>query len=77
MKFTVLFILAISFTGIAQTDQRLYDIVDAVSSKNIEHDIRKLADFGTRHTFSDTLSNTRGIGAARRWIKAQIDEISK
>jgi len=42
----------------------------------LEADIRALAGFGTRNTFSDTLSETRGIGAARRWIKAQFDEIS-
>jgi len=33
--------------------------------------------FGTRHTMSDTLSPTRGIGAARRWIHAQLTEYSK
>ena len=26
---------------------------------------------------SDTLSNTRGIGAARRWIKSEFQKISK
>jgi hypothetical protein len=35
-----------------------------------------LAGFGTRNTYSDTLSDTRGIGAARRWIKAEFDRIS-
>src|SRR5690606_9913204 len=32
--------------------------------------------FGTRHTLSDTLSQTRGIGAARRWIKKEFENIS-
>ena len=36
-----------------------------------------LANFGTRNTFSDTISNTRGIGAARRWIKNEFDGISR
>jgi hypothetical protein len=31
-----------------------------------------LVAFGTRHTMSDTLSTTRGIGAARRWIHAEL-----
>jgi len=57
-------------------DQRIYDIINAVSSERIESDIRTLANFGTRHTLSDTISDTRGIGAARRWIKAQFDIIS-
>lgn len=59
-----------------QADLRMYDIVDAVSSENIESHIQALAGFGTRNTFSDTVSDTRGIGAARRWIKAEFDKIS-
>mgnify|MGYP003902783019 CR=1 FL=1 len=42
----------------------------------IESDIKKLVSFGTRHTLSDTLSNTTGIGAARRWIKKSFKDIS-
>ena len=41
-----------------------------VSSQRIENDIRKLVSFGTRHTLSETKSNQRGIGAARRWIES-------
>ncbi len=33
--------------------------------------------FGTRHTLSDTKSDKRGIGAARRWAKTRFAEISK
>ncbi|MDH3296701.1 MAG: M28 family metallopeptidase [Gemmatimonadota bacterium] len=51
-------------------------IVDSVSAERIEADIRTLAAFGTRNTMSDTLSDRRGIGAARRWIKAEFDRIS-
>ncbi|GAA0870881.1 M20/M25/M40 family metallo-hydrolase [Gangjinia marincola] len=61
----------------AQTDQRIYDIIDAVSADRIEKDIATLAGFGTRHTLSDTVSKTRGIGAARRWIKSEFEAISK
>ncbi|UBZ06024.1 M28 family metallopeptidase [Salegentibacter mishustinae] len=61
----------------AQTDQRIYEIIDRVSADSIEADIRKLAGFGTRNTFSDTVSDTRGIGAARRWIKSEFDYLSK
>ena len=61
----------------AQTNQKIYDIIDAVSAERIEKDVRNLANFGTRNTFSDTLSNTRGIGAARRWIKSEFENISK
>jgi Zn-dependent M28 family amino/carboxypeptidase len=60
-----------------QTDLRIYDIINSVSADRIEKDIRTLANFGTRNTFSDTVSETRGIGAARRWIKSEFDNISK
>ncbi|RMG88193.1 MAG: M28 family peptidase [Bacteroidetes bacterium] len=59
-----------------QADGRLYEIAAAPSPENIQKDIQKLVDFGTRHTLSDTLSDTRGIGAARRWIKSEFDRIS-
>ncbi len=59
-----------------QVDLHMYDIVEAVSAERLEADIRTLAAFGTRNTFSDTVSDTRGIGAARRWIKREFDKIS-
>ena len=59
-----------------QIDQRIYQIIENTSADRIEADIRTLANFGTRNTFSDTVSNTRGIGAARRWIKAEFEKIS-
>ena len=55
----------------------LTEIAIAPSAKNIEKDIRTLVNFGTRHTLSDTISTTRGIGAARRWIKSEFDVISR
>ncbi len=61
----------------AQTDQKIYDIINNVSANRIKKDIKTLTEFGTRNTFSDTISNTRGIGAARRWIKSEFETISK
>ena len=55
----------------------LHHIAGDVSAARIEKDIRRLVGFGTRHTLSDTKSETRGIGAARRWIKAEFERISK
>lgn len=69
--------LLLTFNSNAQqVDTRIYDIIDAVSEERIKADITKLANFGTRHTLSDTVSNTRGIGAARRWIKGEFENIS-
>ncbi len=61
----------------SQTDLKIYDIINAVSEERLRNDVKTLVDFGTRHTLSDTLSETRGIGAARRWIKGQFESISK
>ncbi len=72
---TSILLVSVAF-AMSQTDQRLYDIIEAVSEERIENDIRTLANFGTRNTFSDTISETRGIGAARRWIKGEFDKIS-
>ncbi len=58
-------------------DLRMEQIIQAVSADRIFQDISTLADFGTRHTLSDTTSDVRGIGAARRWIKQEFDLISK
>jgi hypothetical protein len=57
-------------------DPRIYQIVDSVSAEQIKAHVTRLVGFGTRNTFSDTLSPTRGIGASRRWIKNEFDRIS-
>jgi hypothetical protein len=52
-------------------------IVGEISAARIEATIRKLAAFGTRNSLSDTVSETRGIGAARRWIKSELERCAK
>ncbi len=52
-------------------------IARAVSPKSLHEIDAKLVGFGTRSTLSDTKSDTRGIGAARRWVKSRFDGISK
>jgi Zn-dependent M28 family amino/carboxypeptidase len=60
----------------AQNTSQIYGIINSISAERIEKDITTLTNFGTRHTLSDTTSNTRGIGAARRWIKSEFESIS-
>ena len=48
-------------------------ILNDISAQRIEAYVRKLVNFRTRHTMSDTVSETTGIGAARRWIKAELE----
>ena len=52
-------------------------MVAEISPKNIAGTIRKLVSFGTRHTLSETESETHGIGAARKWIRSEFESISK
>lgn len=76
----LLLFFSFSFSLSAQDltiDPKMYDIIESVSADRLESDIRTLAGFGTRHTMSDTTSSTRGIGAARRWIKSEFEKISE
>ena len=78
MKYWLLFLIIFCISkSTAQNKDVLYDIIKNTSSAKLEENIRILANFGTRHTLSDTLSETRGIGAARRWIKSEFESISK
>jgi Zn-dependent M28 family amino/carboxypeptidase len=60
----------------SRVDPRVHEIARSIPPAAIEATVRKLVSFGTRHTLSDTVSQTRGIGAARRWIKAELDGIA-
>jgi Zn-dependent M28 family amino/carboxypeptidase len=68
------FILQNSNAQTTVSDPEINKMVSEVSASNMETTIRKLVSFGTRHTLSDTKSNTRGIGAAQRWVKAEFDK---
>ncbi|MBD2768117.1 M28 family metallopeptidase [Hymenobacter sp. BT664] len=85
MKLASLLVLA-SFTARAQTrpapllppaDAKIQQLADDISAKNLEADIHQLVSFGTRHTLSDTQSPTRGIGAARNWVKSEFEKYSR
>ncbi|REL32081.1 M20/M25/M40 family metallo-hydrolase [Thalassotalea euphylliae] len=54
----------------------LRDIQKQISAERLKQDVTKLVSFGTRHTLSETKSDSRGIGAARRWIKTEFEKIS-
>lgn len=55
----------------------LHALATAPSEAELRATIEKLVGFGTRHTMSDTTSDTRGIGAARRWVKTRFEAISR
>lgn len=65
--------LATSGPDTTRHQAQIDKIVAEISPKRIENYINKLVSFETRHTMSDTVSETRGIGAARRWIKSELE----
>lgn len=58
-------------------DSTLARVLADIDPAHIRRTDSALTSFGTRNTFSDTLSPTRGIGAARRWIYSQFEQYSK
>ena len=80
--FALLFSLFFALVASAQTtvqslDPTIKNMVEQVSAQQIEATVRKLVSFHTRHTLSDTLSTKTGIGAARNWIKAEMEKYAK
>ncbi len=58
-------------------DSQIQEMLNEVSVDTIEKNVYQLAKFGTRHTMSETESDTVGIGAAREWIKSEMDKYSE
>lgn len=57
-------------------DPEISEMLSEISADTIEKNIRALAGFGTRHTLSETESDTHGIGAAREWIRDEMQRYS-
>ena len=62
--------------GLAR-DPALAAAIAEISTAQIRSTDSALVSFGTRHTMSDTLSNSRGIGAARRYLFNKLTDYSK
>jgi acetylornithine deacetylase/succinyl-diaminopimelate desuccinylase-like protein len=58
-------------------DPALAAAIAEISAARIRETDSTLVSFGTRHTMSDTLSNRRGIGAARRYLFAKLSGYSR
>ncbi|THD07948.1 M28 family metallopeptidase [Rhodanobacter lindaniclasticus] len=68
---------ATDFPAVPREQPSLHALADAPSQVELRMTITRLVGFGTRHTLSDTKSDTRGIGAARRWVKSRFEAIAK
>ena len=84
LPLSVALLLVICLPGGAQQVQisskpnpQIEKILGAISAANIEAIMRKLVGFGTRHTLSSQDDPARGIGAAWRWIKEEMDRYSR
>jgi hypothetical protein len=60
----------------AQPKPLLQSIAGDIEPVELHGTIARLVRFGTRHTMSDTTSDTHGIGAARRWVKGRFETIA-
>lgn len=58
-------------------DQAIADAIADVDPARIRRIDSTLVSFGTRNSFSDTTSSSRGIGAARRWIFSEFQRYSR
>ena len=73
---TTLLACSLATSPLKANETLLHELAASVSADNIRQDIETLVSFGTRHTLSETSSDTRGIGAARRWIETEFRNIS-
>ena len=84
MKILALLPCLLPLAALAQTaapqpapDPSIQRLVNEISAKTLEADVRKMVSYGTRHTLSDTQSKTRGIGAARKYVFDEFKKYSK
>lgn len=69
-RFLLASLLALSATPPAIAEEN-------ASPARLKADVEKLVSFGTRHTLSSATDPKRGIGAARRWAKAEFEKIAQ
>ncbi len=64
-------------TQLTPRNPNITSIIAGINPRNIERTIRRLVSFGTRNTLSAQDNPTRGIGAARDYLKAEFERISQ
>jgi hypothetical protein len=74
---TVRYIRGLDETIGLQRDPAIAAALADIDPAHIRRVDSMLVSFGTRNTFSDTMSTTRGIGAARRWIYSEFQQYAR
>ena len=64
-------------TSTIQRDATIFEMIEQISSSNLENNIRKMVSFDTRHTFSTRSDKEKGIGAACNWVKNEFEKFGK
>lgn len=77
ISLVVLVVFSVAPTKVHADQNLLHELASAPSADRLEADVEALVSFGTRHTLSETKSDSRGIGAARRWIEKEFRQISE
>jgi hypothetical protein len=74
---TILFVQYSIAQSIINRDPEIEGMLKEVSADSLKANMYKLVSFGTRNTLSTQGSETRGVGAARRWILSKFNEYAK
>lgn len=69
--------LGLSLAAPDARSPRVEALTAAVDPARLQATVARLVAFGTRHTLSETGSEARGIGAARRWLAAEVAALSR
>src|SRR5258708_33686248 len=64
------------FAQYKSVNPKVAKIVSEISEERITETLKKLEGFGTRNIYSSQDDPQRGIGAARKWIYAQLQSYS-
>lgn len=65
--------LAVLAAAPAAPNADVASIAKEISAERVKAHIQKLAGFGTRHTLSDPNDPQRGVGAARNWLRQEME----
>ncbi|HEY0097681.1 MAG TPA: M28 family metallopeptidase [Pyrinomonadaceae bacterium] len=68
---------AVATSGALRRDRDVARIISEINPRHIERTVRKLVSFGTRNTLSAQDNPTRGIGAARDWLRSEFQRIAQ
>ncbi len=81
MKKSIIVLLIVNSLLLSQVniirDKNISSMIEQISSKNLENNVRQLVEFRTRHTLSTRSKTNEGIGAACNWVMSKFQEFAK